>query len=68
VDVLVTADIGVFYEVWLGRIAYADARRAGKIAVDAIPELVRSFPNWFTYSLAAPAVRAIQREKALQTT
>lgn len=61
VDVWVTADISTFYQVWLGRLEYVDARRAGKIEVDAMPALVRSFPQWFTYSLAAPAVRAVQQ-------
>ena len=63
IDVLLTADISTFYQVWLGRVAYADARRDGKIEVDAIPALVRGFPRWFTYSEAAQAVRAAQRER-----
>lgn len=62
IDVLVTADISVLYQVWLGRMAYADAHRAGKIEVDAIPTYIRGFPTWFTYSVAAPVVRAVQRQ------
>lgn len=61
IDVLVTADIGALYQVWLGRLEFADARHAQKLQVDAIPTLARGFPNWFTYSLAAPAVRAVQQ-------
>ncbi len=61
VDVWVTADISTFYQVWLGRLEYVDARRAGKIEVDGMSALARSFPQWFTYSLAAPAVRAVQQ-------
>jgi len=32
--------------------------RDGRVQVDAIPRLAEAFPNWFAYSLAAPAVRA----------
>lgn len=60
VDVLVTGDISALYKVWLGRMAYAEARRTGQIEVDAIPAYIRGFPTWFTYSPAAPAVRAVQ--------
>jgi DNA-binding HxlR family transcriptional regulator len=57
-DVLVTADLSIFYQIWLGRLGYHDALAAGKIEIDAIPEFTAAFPNWFAYSLAAPAVRA----------
>lgn len=57
-NVLVTADLSTFFQIWLGRISYFDALRAGHIEVDAIPALADAFPTWFAYSLAAPAVRA----------
>lgn len=57
-DILVTADLATFFQVWLGRIAYADALRDGRVRVDAIPLLAHAFPTWFAYSLTAPAVRA----------
>jgi len=60
IDVLVTADLATFFQIWLGRIELADAVRAGRVSVDAIPSLTNAFPSWFTYSLAAPAVRATQ--------
>jgi DNA-binding HxlR family transcriptional regulator len=56
-DVLVTADLSAFFQIWLGRLAYHDALRAGYVEVDAIPALANAFPTWFAYSLAAPAVR-----------
>lgn len=60
-NVLVTADLSAFFQIWLGRLSFADARRAGRVQVDAIPALAHAFPDWFAYSLAAPAVRAAAR-------
>jgi putative sterol carrier protein len=57
IDVLVTADLSTFYQVWLGRMSYADALRVGKIKVEAIPNLARNFPNWFAWSPVAAMVR-----------
>jgi hypothetical protein len=57
VDVAVHADLKTFYQVWMGRMDYADALSTRKIEVEALPELIRDFPNWFGWSLAAPAVR-----------
>jgi DNA-binding HxlR family transcriptional regulator len=57
-NVLVTADLSTFLQIWLGRISYFDALRDGRVEVDAVPALANAFPNWFAYSLAAPAVRA----------
>jgi DNA-binding HxlR family transcriptional regulator len=56
-DVLVTADLSAFFQIWLGRLTYHDALRTGKVEIDAIPALAKAFPTWFAYSLAAPAVR-----------
>ena len=61
-DVLVTADLATFLKIWLGRIAYGDALRDGRIRVEAIPSLAEAFPTWFAYSLAASAVRAAAAE------
>jgi DNA-binding HxlR family transcriptional regulator len=66
IDVLVTADLETFFQVWLGRISFADAIREHGIEVDAIPALVRGFPNWFALSLAADTVRAAQAEMSEQ--
>jgi hypothetical protein len=57
-NVLVTADLSTFLQIWLGRVSYYEAVRDGRVEVDAVPRLVEAFPNWFAYSLAAPAVRA----------
>ena len=63
VDVVVTADLASFYEVWLGRLSYDDARRANQINVDALPALACDFPNWFAWSAAAEAVRAAMLDR-----
>jgi hypothetical protein len=57
-DVLVTADLAASFELWLGRIDYADAVAGGAVRVEGAPRLVRAFPRWFAWSHAAPAVRA----------
>jgi DNA-binding HxlR family transcriptional regulator len=57
-NVLVTADLSTFLQIWLGRVSYDEAVRDGRVEVDAVPRLAEAFPNWFAYSLAAPAVRA----------
>ncbi len=66
VDVVVGADLASFFEVWLGRLSYADALRANRIGVDALPALARVFPTWFAWSLAADAVRAAIRDRAAE--
>jgi DNA-binding HxlR family transcriptional regulator len=60
-NVLVTADLSTFLQIWLGRVSYYEAVRDGRVEVDAVPRLAEAFPNWFAYSLAAPAVRAATR-------
>lgn len=57
IDMLVTADLAALYQVWVGRIDFADALRENRIDIDAVPALIRAFPRWFALSLAAPAVR-----------
>lgn len=61
-DILVTADLATFFQIWLGRIAYFDALRDGRVAVDGIPSLAEALPTWFAYSLTAPTVRAAVAE------
>ena len=57
INLLVNADLASFFKLWLGQIDYEDALNTGQIQVDGLPRLVRDFPNWFAWSLAAPAVR-----------
>jgi DNA-binding HxlR family transcriptional regulator len=63
-DLIVRADLALFYRVWLGSVDYAAARRCGALRVDGPPALVRDLPRWFTWSPMAPHVRA-ERERRL---
>lgn len=63
IDVLVTCDLSVFFQLWLGRISYREATTVHNLQVEAIPSLSRAFPSWFAWSLAAPAVRAARRSE-----
>lgn len=58
VNVLVTAELKSFYQVWLGRVAFGDALRSEKIQLDAVPAYIRDFPNWFMLSPMANSVKA----------
>lgn len=57
-DVFVTAKLSVFFQVWLGRISFDQALASDSVRIDANQKYTRAFPNWFAWSLAAPAVRA----------
>lgn len=57
IDVLVTADLATLFQVWLGRIRYVEAQRAGTLRVETIPALERAFPRLFALSEAASTVR-----------
>ncbi|MBE7555002.1 MAG: transcriptional regulator [Anaerolineales bacterium] len=57
-DVVVTAELAVFYQIWLGRITLAEAVRDQRVKLDATPELIRAFPCWFAWSQVADVVRA----------
>jgi DNA-binding HxlR family transcriptional regulator len=57
-DLIVSADLAVFYQVWLGRILYRDAITDELIRVAGAPALTRAFPTWLEWSPMADAVRA----------
>ncbi len=52
IDVLVTADLAVFYQFYWGRITYDQAIRDDGMTVEGPSQLVRSFPDWFAWSAA----------------
>jgi DNA-binding HxlR family transcriptional regulator len=62
-DLVVSADLAVFYEVWLGRIPLAAALRGGQVRIDGAPALVRQFPGWLKLSPMAEHVRAAAAER-----
>ncbi len=63
VNVLVTADLSVFYQLWLGRISYQDAIHEYGVKIDGVPEHVRTFHRWFSWSPVASTVRTSMRRQ-----
>jgi hypothetical protein len=61
-DVLITADLATFFQIWLGKTDFYEACQEGLVAIDAIPALAEAFPKWFAYSPAAETVRAARAE------
>ena len=57
IDLWVTADISVFYQVWLGSMSFAESLGQKSIQLDGVAALVRAFPTWFALSPAADVVR-----------
>ncbi|HKA72478.1 MAG TPA: helix-turn-helix domain-containing protein [Xanthobacteraceae bacterium] len=68
IDVMVTADILVFYRVWLGRATFADAVRRKQVQLDGTPADLRAFPHWFAWSPMAATVRAARRDAVTAAT
>lgn len=55
-------DPSTLYNVYLGRTSLTEARRERTLRVEGPTELVRAFPQWFTWSKFAPTVRAQMRK------
>jgi DNA-binding HxlR family transcriptional regulator len=66
INVLVTADLATFFKLWLGRISYDEALREDGLQVEGLPHVVRAFPNWFAWSVAAEAVKATRLKQETQ--
>ena len=56
-DVIVRADLMLFYRVWLGEIDYDAAIRCARIIVEGPPVLAKQLPRWFLWSPMARFVR-----------
>jgi DNA-binding HxlR family transcriptional regulator len=56
-DLVVRADLALFYRLWLGYIEYAVANRCGDVVVEGPPALVRQLPRWLMWSPMARVVR-----------
>jgi DNA-binding HxlR family transcriptional regulator len=63
-DLVVTTDAVAFMRVFSGIVTLADAVRAGGVAIDGPPALVKGFHQWFLWSPFAPAVREAVRRRA----
>jgi DNA-binding HxlR family transcriptional regulator len=61
-DLIVRAELSLFYRVWLGNIDYDVAVRSRGISTEGSPALVREFPRWLMWSPMAHHVRA-ERER-----
>jgi DNA-binding HxlR family transcriptional regulator len=61
VDILVEADLAIFYQVWLGRLPITEAILQEQIRLLGEPSLTHAFPTWFMLSPTAGAVREIAR-------
>jgi DNA-binding HxlR family transcriptional regulator len=53
VDVVVTADLAVFYKLWWAQISYQAALSDYDFSVDGTASMVSGFPIWFGWSAAA---------------
>ena len=56
VDVILSADIKVFYQIWLGRMSLMEAMRRNQIGLEGNPTDIRAFHTWFTWSPMAATV------------
>jgi hypothetical protein len=65
VDVIVTANIKSFYQVWLGHLSLPDAVRKNLVYLDGAPADIRAFPTWFTWSPMAETVRAAVADRRI---
>jgi DNA-binding HxlR family transcriptional regulator len=65
VDVIVTAEIATFYQVWLGRSSLVDAMRKNLVRLDGAPADIRAFPSWFTWSPMAETVRSALADRRM---
>lgn len=52
IDVIVSADLKAFFQVWAGRMRYSEAVKQGHVLIDGTPNLIRNFPKWFDWCAA----------------
>ncbi len=52
IDLLVTADLAIFFKLWRGRISYQVALNDYDFKVEGITSLIRAFPGWFGWNIA----------------
>lgn len=64
IDVLVTAELAVFYQAWVERVSFSDVLREQRIQLDVLPAFTRDFPAWFALS---PIAGVVHKTVALAT-
>jgi DNA-binding HxlR family transcriptional regulator len=57
INVFITADLAIFLKLWAGRISYQEALINDDVRVEAIPRLIRAFPEWFGWGATAAVER-----------
>jgi DNA-binding HxlR family transcriptional regulator len=60
-DLVVRADLALFYRIWLGYVEWTTAVRAGDVIVEGTPALIRALPRWLLWSPMAVHVRSEKR-------
>jgi DNA-binding HxlR family transcriptional regulator len=63
-DLVVRADLALFYRLWLGYVEYDVALRSGAVVVDGPSALAREFPRWLMWSPMSRFVRDHARATA----
>jgi DNA-binding HxlR family transcriptional regulator len=66
IDVLVTANLTAFYNLWWGRITYEQATERYGVTVEGTPRMVRAFPDLFAWSAAA-GLNYVKVRRQMQT-
>jgi DNA-binding HxlR family transcriptional regulator len=56
VNLLVTANLAVFFKLWAGRIGYQEALKSYGVNVEGLHDLTRAFPNWFGWGSVRPGL------------
>jgi hypothetical protein len=64
-DLVVRADLALFYRLWLGFVDYDGALRSGAVVVEGDRALAREFPCWLMWSPMSRFVREHTRTGAL---
>lgn len=49
VNVLVTADLAAFFQIWARSITYHEALRQDQFSIEGAPGFLRAFPKWFEW-------------------
>ena len=62
-DVMVSADITALYRVFAGRTTLAEALHRKQVRLEGSPADLRAFPQWFTWSPMADAVRVATADR-----
>jgi DNA-binding HxlR family transcriptional regulator len=59
-DLVVHADLGLFYRVWLGSLDWSAAVRGGGLSVEGPAALARALPGFFLWSPLSKVVRGLR--------